>query len=476
MAAPANASWWSWRTFSVAERSSALLAYLAIPAACPVLRPPVVSLRASARMPCAGAAASIAGSWQSPAGGTDFCSVPSTFAFSEHGHCCLRGRLGRSAVAEKLWRYNLHYFDDLNAAGGESRLDWQHAADDGLDCRKPAAGRNGMGALPDVAAYRELDQVGTERVTMLSSAWVQSLAVQARWLSGRLECHLLGNHSVRQCQGAGLCRVCFSTARRPEPGWTAGLHILDREVPEQVLSDGGHFERSTLYHALAWRMCLISQLLATFENGLAAGERARAVRWREAAGRMLEWLQGMSHPDGQIGFFNDAALGIAADPAALRAYAERVGIIPAVEEAPAFGSLHMRCWRDSGYIRLESSDAVALLDVAPVGPDYLPGHAHADTLSFELSVFWPARDRQWWNVPLRTWPGRDCANGRRLAIARSRSRDAVLPRCGEDSVSPAGRIPLRCRLTSSGKHSRWAVPMTDSPDCRANRSTGANGC
>jgi uncharacterized heparinase superfamily protein len=31
--------------------------------------------------------------------------------------------------------------------------------------------------------------------------------------------------------------------------------------------------------------------------------------------------------------------------------------------------------------------AVALLDVAPIGPDYLPGHAPADTLSFELSVF-----------------------------------------------------------------------------------------
>jgi uncharacterized heparinase superfamily protein len=27
------------------------------------------------------------------------------------------------------------------------------------------------------------------------------------------------------------------------------------------------------------------------------------------------------------------------------------------------------------------------MDVAPVGPDYLPGHAHADTLSFELSLF-----------------------------------------------------------------------------------------
>jgi hypothetical protein len=30
--------------------------------------------------------------------------------------------------------------------------------------------------------------------------------------------------------------------------------------------------------------------------------------------------------------------------------------------------------------------AIALLDVAPLGPDYLPAHGHADTLSFELSL------------------------------------------------------------------------------------------
>jgi uncharacterized heparinase superfamily protein len=32
-------------------------------------------------------------------------------------------------------------------------------------------------------------------------------------------------------------------------------------------------------------------------------------------------------------------------------------------------------------------DAVALIDRAAIGPDYLPSHAHADTLSFELSLF-----------------------------------------------------------------------------------------
>jgi uncharacterized heparinase superfamily protein len=41
---------------------------------------------------------------------------------------------------------------------------------------------------------------------------------------------------------------------------------------------------------------------------------------------------------------------------------------------------------DSGYCRLNAGDSVVLLDAAPIGPDYLPGHAHADTLSFEWSL------------------------------------------------------------------------------------------
>ena len=40
---------------------------------------------------------------------------------------------------------------------------------------------------------------------------------------------------------------------------------------------------------------------------------------------------------------------------------------------------------DSGYVRLKSGGVHAYLDVGRVGPDYLMGHAHADTLTFELS-------------------------------------------------------------------------------------------
>tara|TARA_Y100000389_G_C17442528_1_gene509493 strand:- start:1438 stop:2277 length:840 start_codon:yes stop_codon:yes gene_type:complete len=97
---------------------------------------------------------------------------------------------------------------------------------------------------------------------------------------------------------------------------------------------------------------------------------------------MFGWLDTMIHPDGEISFFNDAAKGIAPNLNELKRYAQRLGIN---YNFIKFNKIvHLQ---DSGYVRLTSNNAVVLLDVAPIGPDYLPGHAHADTLSFEFSLF-----------------------------------------------------------------------------------------
>lgn len=77
---------------------------------------------------------------------------------------------------------------------------------------------------------------------------------------------------------------------------------------------------------------------------------------------------------GRLRFFNDATFGIAPDLVTLRDYAARFYLYPC--------SLRLG---ESGYVRLEGSHAVVVFDAAPLGPDYQPGHGHADTLSFELS-------------------------------------------------------------------------------------------
>jgi uncharacterized heparinase superfamily protein len=190
-----------------------------------------------------------------------------------------------------------------------------------------------------------------------------SLAHQADYLSRSVEHHLLANHLFVNAKA-----LVFAGAFFCEDRWLRqGLQILEQEIPEQVLMDGGHFERSPMYHSLILEDLLDLVNLGRVYPGLLPD-------FAEPATRMLSWLDSMTHPDGEIAFFNDAAFQVAAPTRELHAYGTRLGIAPA--SCPL---------SDSGYIRLENVHTVVLFDAAPIGPDYQPGHAHADTLSFELS-------------------------------------------------------------------------------------------
>jgi uncharacterized heparinase superfamily protein len=102
--------------------------------------------------------------------------------------------------------------------------------------------------------------------------------------------------------------------------------------------------------------------------------------WHEIVARMMTWLESMSHPDMDIAFFNDAAFGISPAPGQLRGYAARLS----VALAPV-GRLGMHRLMPSGYVSIDLAPFFLVCDVAPIGPDHLPAHAHADALSFELS-------------------------------------------------------------------------------------------
>jgi len=129
---------------------------------------------------------------------------------------------------------------------------------------------------------------------------VAILAVQARWLARRLETHLLGNHLFVNAKALVFAGLFFAgdeaaTWRR------TGQEILLRELPEQILPDGGQFERSPMYHALALEDVLdLLDAIATFAAGDADVEPLRgALAARVPA--MLRWLAAMTHPDGTLG-------------------------------------------------------------------------------------------------------------------------------------------------------------------------------
>jgi len=120
----------------------------------------------------------------------------------------------------------------------------------------------------------------------------------------------------------------------------------------------------------------------------------------DAARGMIAWLKIMCHPDGQITLFNDAAFRVASHPSELYAYAERLGIYdPAASSAApsplkkssietfSHGQVKLTHLKASGYIRIDNGPLNAILDVAPIGPDYLLAHSHADSLTFEMSLY-----------------------------------------------------------------------------------------
>ena len=277
----------------------------------------------------------------------------------------------------KLWLYNLHYFDDLNAAGAAHRsglhrqfiLRW-------LQDNPPHAG---TGWEPYPLSLRIVNWI---KWLLAGNAPVEgmtaSLAQQAHALSRQVEFHLQGNHLLANAKALVFAGTFFEG--KVAGRWLQqGLGLLEEQLAEQVLVDGGHFERSPMYHSI-----VLTDVLDLIQLGqlYRTGEIARRLgALRGTAGAMASWLDGLIHPDGQIPFFNDAAFGVAPAPGAVLEYARNLGA------ARRFADSAIQHFDVSGYVSVHNHDQVAVMDVAPVGPDYIPGHAHADTLSFEWSLF-----------------------------------------------------------------------------------------
>jgi len=305
-----------------------------------------------------------------------FCAAGETHSVTTgHGPWAAKG-------ASALWHYHLNYF----SLSAETAM---HSEACIARMRRWIADHppgRGVAWDPYPCSLRIVNWL---KVLMMGASLppevLQSLAVQGRWLRRRLEHHLLANHLLANAK-ALVFYGCVFDGREASAIRRHGERLLFQELPEQILPDGGHHERSGVYHRLTYEDLLDLLVLDRCHPGHIAPALIHAVRARLPG--MLEWAIVMSHPDDDVSHFNDAAAGMAAPLAWLTESARHVGLTPpARPQAPAPGAVRVRHLADSGYVRAETATAVLLADLAPVGPDYQPGHAHADTLSFELSLF-----------------------------------------------------------------------------------------
>lgn len=337
-------------------------------------------------------------------------------------------------ACEKLWLYNLHYFEDLLAPADATRRREQAALVLRWIRENPAPIGNGWEPYPISLRVCNWIKWSREGGSLDPDAW-QSLAVQARWLSRRIEWHLLANHLFVNAKALVFAGLAFE-GPEAERWLRQGLAILHKQLPAQILADGGHFERSPMYHAL-----ILEDLLDLINAAQTWGGRiddATIAGWRDAAAGMLAWLRRMTHPDGSVVFFNDAANQIAPTFIALEAYAARLRVA-----SPACAMKPIEWMHESGYARAEIAAAVLFCDLAPVGPDEQPGHAHADTLSCELAIG---------GHPIIVNSGTSTyAVGAQRALERSTRAHNTLEINGENSSEVWGgfRVGRRARVTKA---------------------------
>lgn len=285
----------------------------------------------------------------------------------------------------KLWRYNLHYFDDLNAHESAARKEWHQALVGRWITENPPFEGSGWEPYPTSLRIVNWIKWALSGHADLSSEFERSLALQARWLRKRLEHHLLGNHLFVNAKALIFAGVWFGDSPEGREWFRVGERILEKQIPEQFLKDGGQFERSPMYHALGLEdlldllnVCRAFSRCEFVRNSRVLSEAALRPR----ISRALNFLEHVSFADGRLAHFNDSAAGVSPDNAELMRYSGELGVAGSAEQ-PGLAARKVRSALESGYVRISDEQFEAIVDVAPIGPDYLPGHAHADTLSFE---------------------------------------------------------------------------------------------
>ena len=285
----------------------------------------------------------------------------------------------------KLWRYNLHYFDYLHdpKRSYESKCliisGWIHHNPSGTeDAWEPYTASLRIVNWIKFFLLLDADSLGGKTDKHPQQAWVESLYQQARWLEQNIEYHILANHYLKNGVALLFAGVYFQ-GTDAERWLHKGLEILQEELEEQFLTDGGHFERSPMYHSIGVVDYL--DVLNLIRNSPSVIPCEITSKFIGKVTTALNFLNGICLPDGDIPLFNDSAFGIAPTPSQIFDYAERVIGYKLPHRST---SLAIKDFSASGYYVCRNASDMIIIDCGLIGPDYQPGHAHCDTLSYEL--------------------------------------------------------------------------------------------
>lgn len=281
-----------------------------------------------------------------------------------------------------LWNYQLHYFNYavwcarafVERGDAAAMRTCQNLIESWL--REARVGRSdGWDAYPVslrvvnwIYAYALVAESYPDQSFL--ARWRASIHQQLDFLSRHLEYHLLANHLLKNVKAMVIGGLFFG-----KEAWLGkGEQLLWRELREQVLSDGGHYERAPMYHAIA-----LADLLECFALLQAAGrqianQQELAARLRAMAG----FLEAMTYADGTLALFNDSANSEEARPEPILAAAQQIVGYRSGQPPSAFPQTGYYLWA------APDGQEKIIVDAGEPAVGYNTAHAHCDLLSYEL--------------------------------------------------------------------------------------------
>lgn len=265
-----------------------------------------------------------------------------------------------------LWDYNLNYMDFLLQAN--MPIDKGLAFMEYFIQKLP---QNEVGLHPAPIALRSINWIKFLRKFEVKNKQIESsLFAQLRILSKNIEYHLLANHLLEDAFGLLFAAFAF----KDKYFYKKANKILHKELDEQINEDGGHFERTPMYHKILLdRVLDCVNLLQS--NSFFAEQEQLLKKMETKASEMIVWLKNMTFADGSTPNFNDSTEGVAPASEKLFAYAKALNI-----------RHHENKLSDSGYRKIDGTNYECIVNIGNASPSYQPGHAHADSLNFVLQA------------------------------------------------------------------------------------------
>ena len=208
---------------------------------------------------------------------------------------------------------------------------------------------------------------------------------QLNYLSNNLEFDIRGNHIIKNVRS--LLRGATYFSEKESINWIKkSLRILKVELDFQILEDGMHFELSPSYHLIVLEDFICIRRSLNFLKEKYPNKISKEIidNLNSKILKMSKIIYLITHCDNLISLFGDGGLNMANHPKLILKKVESENIFRQEENVNNFGSWELK---NSGYYGFKTNKSSFIFDCGYACPDSLPAHGHADTLSFEWSLY-----------------------------------------------------------------------------------------